>query len=178
MPNHVTNIITGSPEALASLLSPSADKSEEDLFVDFNKIIPCPENDDPIFTASFTDYGNGMQGWSMDGYSPMEWAREHWGTKWNGYSSVVEEGSVQFDTAWSHPSKIVMALSLKHPDEVFNVQYADEDLGSNFGQYQIKNGVVTDTLDFNAFDYDKARDFAAEVKYGMSYAELSAEWGD
>lgn len=54
-----------------------------------------------------------------------------------------KEFKFAFDTAWSHPEKIIRALSDKIPDLKFFIEYADEDIGSNCGEYNITNGVIS-----------------------------------
>ena len=72
-------------------------------------------------------------------------ARENWGTKWNAYGQPEDgypqnESEYVFETAWSHPYKLIRMLSQKLPDVTFNIKYADEDIGSNCGSYVIKGG--------------------------------------
>lgn len=68
-----------------------------------------------------------------------------WGTKWNVdpgecYIDEMSDGSLKitFDTAWSTPAEIWQELANKGLN--FNVAYADEDLGSNFGILEVKDG--------------------------------------
>lgn len=112
----------------------------------------------------------------------LDWSINNWGTKWNAYDTKIEEiagGTVtlRFDTAWSHPFPVIEALSVKCPAHEFEVAYADEDLGHNLGKYSIKNGERTDLLGIEE-GTDAATDFAAQLKYGKTYAELKAEWGE
>ena len=69
-----------------------------------------------------------------------DWCCEHWGTKWNAHQDSHECGEVWFETAWSHPYPVIAALSRQFPAEVFSVSYADEDIGNNTGEYDIRNG--------------------------------------
>lgn len=73
-------------------------------------------------------------------YDWYNWNCENWGTKWNAYNTAITENSpflteIEFDTAWSTPDPIIKALSVKYPNCVFEVIYADEDWGSNSGNY-------------------------------------------
>jgi hypothetical protein len=205
VPNHVTNEIVASPQvidAISRFLTdeekaerreqnaktaanykarmgkdwPYAQSDEEKLeerIVDFNMLIPMPES---VLNSEVGSNGLEM----MDPRGWYGWSVTYWGTKWNGYSASWEElgdGRVRliFDTAWSHPEPVVTALSEKFPDEVLEVQWADEDLGYNLGSYKIQGGEVSD---FNQPDggSDEANEMAAQIKYGKSYAELRAEW--
>lgn len=204
MPNHVTNILKASPEVLAGLVrnysheevseynaaeDKSAQRASENLrtytpkyrsvddkVIDFGIVLPAPKDDDPIYTATKTDYGNGMVGWSFDGFSPMDWNRQTWGTKWNAYSQTIEEDTLRFDTAWSHPTPVIVALSQNFPEEEIHVQYADEDLGSNCGEYIIKNGEIIQKTSLGDYRDPVTLDFASQICYGKSYAEFQKEW--
>ncbi len=102
----------------------------------------------------------------------MDFARKHWGTKWNACESVANAsaGTAQFDTAWSCPAPVFEALSKKFPDDVIEVTFADEDIGSNCGSFTLKAGEhiasnVAPSYDKQSDD-EKARwrAFAYEVK--------------
>ena len=83
----------------------------------------------------------------------MEFNREKWGTKWNAYESLIESDQVTFQTAWSHPLPVMVALSKLFPNEELAIQYADEDTGSNCGFFTLKGG---ETISENiAPDYNK-----------------------
>lgn len=171
MPNHVTNVIKAPKHVLDSLKSGDSD-------VDFNTVIPMPDENDSRFTADRTDYGNGMVGYSLGGYSPLDWARDNWGTKWNAYKiDRVSDTEVRFQTAWEHPDPVVEALTLKFPEDVFEIQYADEDLGGNLGEFSVKNGIIISEREFEEYS-DEAQDYAARLVWGKSYEELRKEWDE
>jgi hypothetical protein len=69
-----------------------------------------------------------------------DWRCEHWGSKWNVCHYRHQGGEVWFETAWSHPWPVLEALSRQFPDCVLTVSYADEDIGSNAGAYDMKGG--------------------------------------
>lgn len=182
MPNHITNIIYAAPHVLECLMRERGEQDNVDetvsKVIDFNILIPLPDDDDPIYTAEKTDYGNGMVGWSFDGLSPMDLAREKWGTKWNAYDQLVDDyyltGRVSFNTAWSHPLPVITALSVLHPNDNIRVQYADEDFGRNLGDYTVCNGNVIDDCSPVEGSYE-AKKLASQVIYGMDYASLTEE---
>lgn len=72
-----------------------------------------------------------------------DWRCAKWGTKWNAddYRLGPEKFEVRFKTAWSHPFPLIKALSRQFPGDVFVVSYADEDLGYNAGEYEMRNGI-------------------------------------
>jgi hypothetical protein len=91
----------------------------------------------------FEQFMQMLRNYRKTGYlHMMDFARDKWGTKWNAGDCVVklEEGTASFDTAWSCPEPIFVELSKKFPDEVIEVTYADEDVGSNCGTFILKNG--------------------------------------
>lgn len=177
MPNHVTNVVhCQNPDVINHLMV--LDKGADSVpHVSFSTVIPIPDDDDPIFTATKTEYGNGMQGWSVDGYCPMDWAREHWGTKWDAYNCErLNDTSVSFQTAWSTPLPVFEKLSSIFPDDVIYVEYADEDLGNNCGSLALSGGAIQEEVDSQSLD--NPQDFAAQLVYGMSYAELEKQYED
>jgi hypothetical protein len=71
------------------------------------------------------------------------WSTANWGTKWNAYSTNdTDVDEVTFETAWSNPYPVMVALSVKYPEAIINVRFADEDFGHNVGEYSLENGEV------------------------------------
>lgn len=163
MPNHVVSIIRcENPAVLQALLSEEG--------VDFGRVIPPPPN---IEEGGCTGrHPEGVVCW-------YRWNVDNWGTKWNAYSQDlhVDEGWVKFETAWSHPFPVVFELSKRFPDDVIDVEFADEDLGYNVGVYKVKGGA-----EFADSSPDEgspeALDLAAGLHYGQTYAQLQEEWGE
>lgn len=74
------------------------------------------------------------------------WQVENWGTKWNAYEQeLTDDGRIIFQTAWSTPHLLIEKLSMKFPECVFTVKFADEDFGHNTGQYSFENGEEGET---------------------------------
>lgn len=69
-----------------------------------------------------------------------DWNRANWGTKWNAITTDVEGDTIIFQTAWSHPELVIKKLSEMFPDATFDLDYADEDIGSNCGSLEYING--------------------------------------
>lgn len=138
---------------------------------DFNMVIPQPVN---IETGDCSGkHEPGIICW-------RDWSINNWGTKWNGYELELERdgdgtAKLRFQTAWSHPVPVIEALSTMFPEAEIQVSYADEDLGYNLGEYKILNGARTELLEIEEGSND-ANDFAAQLKYGKTYAELQKEW--
>lgn len=122
---------------------------------------------------------------NIEKYGCKSWydfACDKWGTKWNAYSSYIENVSnnnfeeslmnlrnditFSFQTAWSTPLPIFEALSKKYPEATFYIEYADEDMGNNCGYFEIKNG---EALDYNNDKTDSSEnwnEFAFHLLYG------------
>ena len=190
MPNHVTNIINAPKEVLDHLAGPvtyqrwrkgdevrsevwgpdakewTLEEYQEHVDCDFGTVIPEPSN---INRGSENPHSipEGKVSW----YS---WNTENWGTKWNAYDvDRRSETDLKFETAWSHPVPVVKALSEKFPNVDIRVRYADEDIGSNLGEYTIRNGVITE--DRTPRGEAERDDFASWLNYGKSYADHCAE---
>lgn len=81
-----------------------------------------------------------------------KWALAHWGTKWNAsmYRDDPETLEVWFETAWSTPEPVIKLLVESMGAHAFEeIEYADEDLGSNCGYYEFGDG-------FHAFSIEHA----------------------
>ena len=167
MPNHVTNKIKvlGSKEEIKEVLEKV--KGEE-VTIDFNNIVPTP---DDIFQGNVgrdeeLKYGNKT--WHV-------WNRENWGTKWNAYSTNIEnDDTIVFDTAWSTPLPVIKALSKLFPNIGFELSYADEDIGSNCGVLTLANGDIVKSLNFPDCNSNEARKFACEI-VGYDYDDYLAD---
>ena len=96
-----------------------------------------------------------------------EWCNKNWGTKWDTYDGCSNGDSCCFQTAWSTPFPVMVALSKMLPDCEIEVEYADEDYGYNCGRYTLKNGEVITSYQP---DGEEALMFSLEV-WGEDYEE-------
>lgn len=134
MPNHVTNRIkiTGDPDTVKHILN----KIKSDEFrvgtVDFEKIIPMPEN---IFRGNL-----GLRERKLYGKNNWyDWSVANWGTKWNAYGfypniNYSKEKEIRFLTAWSAPHPVIEKLAEMFPSVKFEHKWADEDIRMNCGR--------------------------------------------
>lgn len=126
------------------------------------------------------------------------WSVDHWGTKWNAYSidtapeiqSLLDgvdlgsitfpfdgTGLVKFETAWSYPEPVILALSAKFPHDLFHTLYADENTGYNYGYGVYRGGErIEGRHEPLGRGTDAACEFATRVRYNQTYAEFEAEW--
>ena len=91
-----------------------------------------------------------------------DWSIENWGTKWNAGDTIVDDESIEFETAWSTPVPVFVELSKRLKDISIIVHYADEDIGSNCGSLVIVNGEVSEC------EPDNPRKFACDM-WGYDY---------
>jgi hypothetical protein len=114
---------------------------------------------------------------ATDWYS---WQLENWGTKWNASDCIEFDDCIEFNTAWSTPFNLLVALSKKYPEIYFNVRYSDEDFGYNVGEYDLKNGEEVECNIPNG-GTDEAYEMAMVIQYGgiNEYFECNEEvFGD
>ncbi len=71
------------------------------------------------------------------------WCCDNWGTKWNASDTEVSGNCVWFQTAWSCPEGIIQKLAeicVKY-NVAFKGCFADEDAGSNSGEFSSRGGI-------------------------------------
>lgn len=99
-----------------------------------------------------------------------EWSINNWGTKWNAYgyeegTDYSENGSLNFQTAWSAPHPVIQKLAQMYSDISFEHEWADEDIGHNCGRKCYSGGECTEEyypesqkeaieFAFRVWDYD------------------------
>jgi hypothetical protein len=118
MPNWCENElqIEGEKERLNEVMEFFKNEKGEVEF-DFNKLIPYPEE-----YQKMDDEGDGIcgKGFNSGGY---EWCCKNWGTKWNACEINLDDSNMEFsgyieysfDTAWSPPKPVILALTKKFP---------------------------------------------------------------
>ena len=115
MPNHVTSIIElySDDEELVERVLEEIEGEETDQFIDFEKILPQPEE---VLDSMSWEPGTGTRQ-PMDWY---DWRVKNWGTKWNAYSQSYQDlgygvRELTFQTAWAAPRPVIRALMKKYP---------------------------------------------------------------
>jgi hypothetical protein len=102
----------------------SKDKQER-VFLDFEKIIPPPEN---YFRESIgvKEVADCKEKGLIDWFS---WNIGNWGTKWNVSGCDIKDEdksiTVWFETAWSPPIPILVALTKKYTGLSFTLEYSE-----------------------------------------------------
>ena len=92
----------------------------------------------------------------------FEWRRDNWGTKWNSYGNFYDNGDTLYcQTAWSTPKAAIKTLSSMYPDVPIEMQYADEDIGSNCGRFRFEGGDIIE--EYHPTSNKEAIEFACSV---------------
>ena len=129
MANNVTNELTFkhcSPERCREILEAIQRDDIGVGSIDFDKIIP-----EPYFPSD---------------QECINWRVKHWDTKWNsyGYGEGIkydeDKNQIHFLSANRSARKLIIALSQKYPDVLFELRYADENFGYNVGEISICEG--------------------------------------
>jgi hypothetical protein len=172
MPNHVTNIlrVSGDQKQIRAMFEAIKDDKIGLGSIDFNKVIPMPEH---IFRGNL-----GMaerEKYGKDNW--YDWSISNWGTKWNsyGYDPVYtpkefDGEHIKFQTAWSYPDPLIVALSKQYPNLQFEVIWADEDFGYNTGKKEYENGEET-FCHVPPSGSKEALELASEV-HGLNLSEI------
>jgi hypothetical protein len=143
MPNHVTNrlCITGPQKDRdafqATFKLPGYHEDHVKGEFSFHQTVPMP-----------SDVFRGNLGWKEEVNYPgvknwYGWSMENWGTKWANYNTKKPEINpksikIQFDTAWSPPTKWLEAVSKMFPTLKFCDKWKDE--GGPKGTITLRNG--------------------------------------
>lgn len=143
MPNHVMNKwkISHIPqEKLQYILDKLTMITEEgDRIIDFDLIIPEPryKKDCPADCIVNKD-SHVMEDKDRPWFDWYAWRNKYWNTKWGAYDGYTHTGKtyiiMYFQTAWSFAYPVAEKLAELGYD--LDLQYADEDYGSNCGRLQ------------------------------------------
>ncbi len=132
MPNHVTNKVEffGNQKNIDKVLELIRGDDERPV-IDFNKIIPIPDN---IYLGNLGREERekyGENNW-------YDWRITHWGTKWNAYDQYSEGNVIMFNTAWSMPWSIYDKLAeiCANNDVTFEGAWVNEDWMADSGQFE------------------------------------------
>lgn len=121
----------------------------------------------------FKQFIGMVENYRVCGYlHSMDFARKVWGTKWNACEQLIkaDEGFAKIETAWNYPYGVLIEVSKRFPDDLIDVVFADEDIGSNCGAFVLKDGVIIKQDIAPSFktmtdeEKKKWRDFAYGVK--------------
>ena len=70
------------------------------------------------------------------------WRCDNWGTKWDLAELDYNKDTMTFQTAWDFAENVILELSRKYPEAVFECKFADEGIQENSGILKIKDGEV------------------------------------
>ncbi len=98
------------------------------------------------------------------------WSCANWGTKWNAIDFYkLDESLYEFTTAWSSPLPIFKRISEIYPQEIIEVNFADETIGSNCGTIKFQKGDVIEYI-----DHEGNYEFACDI-VGIDYQKFCKE---
>lgn len=86
-----------------------------------------------------------------------DWSNENWGTKWNACDSYVdlENGKVDFETAWSYPKPIIDKILKDNPNCRIEFWWQDEDYDGDHWLIRDEEGNLTEGVEYNEHHYDE-----------------------
>lgn len=102
------------------------------------------------------------------------WSISHWGTKWNScrYEGDPFANVVWFETAWSCPEPIIRRLVAEMGKDAFlRIEWADEDIGHNVGEFLLGDEDVDVEAAFDDDESDEAMDRAIRLNGAEEYYE-------
>ena len=91
------------------------------------------------------------------------WSCDNWGTKWNSYDNWSDGNLITFSTAWSAPHPVIEKLAEMFPSIRITHKWADEDIGSNCGEFHYVNGMCVDGFTDRQMSEEDAVKYAKEV---------------
>ena len=86
-----------------------------------------------------------------------DWDNVNWGTKWNACDSYVdlENGKVDFETAWSYPKPIIDKILKDNPNCRIEFWWQDEDYDGDHWLIRDEEGNLTEGVEYNEHHYDE-----------------------
>lgn len=121
--------------------------------IDFEKIIPYPENiyKGPLTAEALREHGTNN--W-------YEFNRRYWGAYYNAYETERTGNMIEFLTAWKPPLDIIRKLSTLFPNILFNLKWCGQSPDGYAGEMVVENGEPF-------YDYTAAKENKAEFYQSM-----------
>lgn len=163
MPNNIYNKIQVSGDQNLINMMLKDIKSDIDFYgintIDFNKIIPMPDN---IIRGDLSIQADSNP---LTWYN---WCTENWGVKWNAYTNEQllqmerDHNTILFITAWEFAIPVIVELSRKYNLLSFDYTWVSEDIGYHSGRIIIQNGQIVQTYKFKGGEA-RTFEFAANI---------------
>jgi hypothetical protein len=104
--------------------------TDEELPYYFGHKVKPEDEDDPNATSE-QKLAKAMK---FGGYDAYDWNVRNWGTKWDAGSTELEESldkitdtlTYRYETAWSIPEPVMVAMVEQHPELIFDFQCEEE----------------------------------------------------
>lgn len=153
----ITNHVRASKQVIDALHN-TIPGHEFEGHVDFNCIVPTPENVSQEEGPAEDAYAQGMIYW-------RDWNESNWGTKWNaGDSERRSDTSVYFNTANAPACTVMIALSLQFPGEIIELRTAQEIISAFAMRYVYLDGEEFEDSTLRA-ERKKMKRLASNVKH-------------
>lgn len=140
MPNWILNKISANKD-----YDEIIDKLTTDSEVDFNNIIPMPDN---IYQGNLGQKEREI----YNENNWYDWSIRNWGVKWNACNTCVNDSETYFDTPWDGVPNLIYELAKMFPDTIIEYKFADEDMFMNTGIFKFKGKTIL-RADFNNYNY-------------------------
>ncbi len=113
------------------------------------------------------------------GWGVISAQNDAWGTKWDlnddeskdAAKSLLDYGYALFDTAWSPPINVILALSKMFPEADFRLSYTEQGMGF-YGIAQFSGGICYCD---DCRDVDDKDDYISFLVEEMDYSQEDAE---
>lgn len=106
-----------------------------------------------------------------------EWCCKHWGTKWNAYElKIIDDDTISFETAWSNPEPVILKLADMYPESEIEHLWADEDIGSNTGFREYRDGEWSECQDDACSDQAYERFIECWGENNCLYKDETGTW--
>jgi hypothetical protein len=133
MPNWCNNTIRlyNCDEPFDQVVKDYLTTEDDEIFLDFNKIIPMPEELKNTTSPTPKDIDKELQKTLVKKYGAdnwYDWSLQNWGTKWNCSDAFINESGMSFTTAWSPPLPVIVALAKKLNKDL-RMTYIEEGMG-------------------------------------------------
>lgn len=143
---------TWSSYAYAYYMIKKFNRLPDDFRLERDEVIAYVEKDITKSSAEAFNLGKQIKE-NKDKYGDMTWyywCINNWGTKWNAHEVYRGGSELQFQTAWAFPKPVIeqlAELAAKYGVS-FKGKYADEDMGSNTGEFYTDSSGILEVIEF------------------------------
>jgi hypothetical protein len=145
-------------------IEPPIEGGITETILDFNKIVPMPEELKNTTSPAPKDINPELQKTLVEKYGAdnwYDWCVKNWGTKWNCCDPYLADTGMSFTTAWSPPCPVIVALAKKLNKDI-RMTYIEEGMAFCGEFFAYADGTSED----NEYDISNApQELLDEVGY-------------